>query len=112
VDAPTDADDRAVAFGALLERHLDAAYRLAGVILGNAAEADDATHDAALAAWRKRDGLRVSARFEPWFTRIVVNVCRDRLRGRRRHRVVEVTSAHRVERDDGSVADGTADTST
>jgi len=82
--------DRAAAFVALTERHLDAAYRLAGVILGDAAEAEDAAHDAALAAWRSRDLLRDEARFEPWFTRIVVNECRDRLRARRRSRVTEV----------------------
>jgi RNA polymerase sigma-70 factor, ECF subfamily len=82
--------DRAAAFVALTERHLDAAYRLAGVILGDAGEAEDAAHDAALAAWRSRDLLRDEARFEPWFTRIVVNECRDRLRARRRSRVTEV----------------------
>jgi RNA polymerase sigma-70 factor (ECF subfamily) len=80
-------------FGALMARHLDAAYRLAAVILGDAGEAEDAAHDAALAAWRSRDLLRDEARFEAWFTRIVVNVCRDRLRSRQRHRIVEIGGA-------------------
>jgi RNA polymerase sigma factor (sigma-70 family) len=83
------------AFAELTERHLDAAYRLAGVILGDAGEAEDAAHDAAVAAWRSRDLLRDEARFEAWFTRIVVNVCRDRLRARRRHRVVELVAEPR-----------------
>jgi RNA polymerase sigma-70 factor, ECF subfamily len=77
-------------FGALMARQLDGAYRLAAVILGDAGEAEDAAHDAALAAWRSRDLLRDEARFEAWFTRIVVNVCRDRLRSRQRHRIVEI----------------------
>lgn len=78
------------AFAALMERQLDAAYRLAAVILGDAGEAEDAVHDAAVSAWRSRELLRDEARFEAWFTRIVVNVCRDRLRSRSRHRVVEL----------------------
>ena len=78
------------AFAALMERQLDAAYRLAAVILGNAGEAEDAVHDAAVAAWRSRELLREDARFEAWFTRIVVNVCRDRLRAKSRHRVVQL----------------------
>ena len=81
---------RGDAFAALMERQLDAAYRLAAVILGDAGEAEDAAHDAALAAWRSRDRLRDDGRFEPWFTRILVNVCRDRLRARTRRRVVDL----------------------
>jgi RNA polymerase sigma-70 factor (ECF subfamily) len=68
-------------------RHLDAwldrSYGLANVILGDGSEAEEATHDAVLAAWRGLDGLRDPARVEAWFTRILVNVCRDRLRRRR-----------------------------
>ena len=67
-------------FAALTRRNLDAAYRLAWAILGNDAEADDATQDAFALAWRKRSSLREPDRFEAWFGRILVNVCRDRLR--------------------------------
>ena len=35
-------------------------------------------------AWRKWSTLRDPARFEPWFDRILVNTCRDRLRSGRR----------------------------
>jgi RNA polymerase sigma-70 factor (ECF subfamily) len=82
--------DRREAFAGLVERQLDGAYRLAAVILGDAVEAEDAVHDAALAAWRSRELLRDEARFEAWFTRIVVNGCRDRLRARKRHSVVDI----------------------
>jgi RNA polymerase sigma-70 factor, ECF subfamily len=85
--------DRADEFSALTDRHLDGAYRLATVILGDAMEAEDAVHDAAIAAWRGWSSLRDADRFEAWFGRIVVNTCRDRLRSRRRRPVVELLPA-------------------
>lgn len=77
-------DDRATAFAELLDRGLDAQYRLAAVILLDRLEAEDAVHDAAVVAWREFGRLRERDRFEAWFTRILVNGCRDRLRQRRR----------------------------
>ena len=71
---------RAAAFTRLADEHLDRAYRLARAILREEAEAQDATHDAFVQAWRKWETLRDPARFEPWFDRILVNICRDRLR--------------------------------
>ncbi len=81
--APNDV--RARLFGVLVDRDaLDRAYRTARLILGDPGEAEDATHDAALAAWRRFAELREAAKFEAWFGRILVNACRDRLRARRR----------------------------
>ena len=40
-------------------------------------------HDAVCAAWRGLDRLRDPAALEAWFTRILVNACRDHLRRRR-----------------------------
>ena len=76
----------------LLARHLDASYRLAAVILDDPVEAEDAVHDAAAAAWRSRSRLRDPGAFDAWFTRIVVNQCRDRLRARQRRRVLHLRS--------------------
>jgi RNA polymerase sigma-70 factor (ECF subfamily) len=76
--------ERERAFLRLADDHLDAAYRLARAILRDATEAQDATHDAFEQAWRKWSTLRDPARFEPWFDRILVNTCRDRLRSTRR----------------------------
>ena len=59
------------------------AFRLATVILGNRSDAEEATQDALERAWRARHALRDADRFEPWLQRIVVNVCRDRVRKRR-----------------------------
>jgi RNA polymerase sigma-70 factor, ECF subfamily len=76
---------REAAFLALADEHLDRAYGLARAILRDPAEAQDATHDAIVQAWRKWDTLRDRERFEAWFDRILVNICRNRLRSSRRH---------------------------
>ena len=82
--------ERAQAFLRLADGHLNAAYRLARAILRDPTDAQDATHDAFERAWRKWPTLRDPARFEPWFDRILVNTCRDRMRSGRRH-VVDIS---------------------
>ena len=77
-------NERAQAFLRLADDHLDAAYRLARAILRDPTEAQDATHDAFVQAWRKWEMLRDPSRFEPWFDRILINTCRNRLRSTRR----------------------------
>lgn len=80
----SDAEDRARAFRELAEDSLRDAYRLAGAILRDPAEAEDATHDAFVAGWQNWSTLRDVGKFDAWFRRIVVNVCRERLRSQRR----------------------------
>lgn len=90
--ALTDRPDRADVFADLVERSLDESYRLVRLILGDPAEAEDATHDAFVAAWRGWGGLRDPARFDAWFGRILVNTCRNRLRHRGRNRMADISS--------------------
>jgi RNA polymerase sigma-70 factor (ECF subfamily) len=73
---------------AMTPAELTRAYRLAGLFLGNAQDAEDATQDALLRAWRSASSLRDPARFDAWFDRILVNACRDRLRRRGRIRFI------------------------
>jgi RNA polymerase sigma-70 factor (ECF subfamily) len=75
--------ERAAAFTALLDRQLDARYRLALVIVGNRADAEEATHDAAIRAWQRWGSHRDPDQFEASFGRILVDVCQDRMRRRR-----------------------------
>jgi RNA polymerase sigma-70 factor (ECF subfamily) len=77
----------------LADRGLDRAFRLAGLILGDRAEAEDATQDALVRAWRASTTLRDPAGFDAWFDRILINVCRDRLRRRGKVRLVALDGA-------------------
>jgi len=77
----------------LADRGLDRSFRLAGLILGDRAEAEDATQDALVRAWRAAATLRDPTGFDAWFDRILINVCRDRLRRRGKVRLVTLDGA-------------------
>lgn len=73
---------------------VDEVYRLAARILGDRVAAEDAVQEAALRAWDRRASLRSRDSGPAWFTKIVVNVCRDELRRRgRKPRVVSLDVA-------------------
>ena len=67
-------------FAAALSNELPGAYRLAGYMLVDAAEAQDAVQDASVRAWRAWAQLREKDKFHSWFNQILVNVCRTTLR--------------------------------
>jgi RNA polymerase sigma factor (sigma-70 family) len=93
---------RAAAFAGLADRHLARAYRLATVLLASELEAQDAVQDAAIAAWERFDDLRDRDRFDAWFDRILVNGCRDRLRGRGRVRLIDLDATPEPASSDGT----------
>lgn len=64
------------------------AHRLATWILRDPAAAEDAVQEAAMAAWDGRRKLRHAENPAAWFTKIVVNVCRDELRRRSKRRLL------------------------
>src|SRR3974390_1635454 len=55
-------------------------------MLGSGAEAEDATQETLLKAWRGLGGFRGSGAFEGWLRRIATNVCLDALAGLRARR--------------------------
>jgi RNA polymerase sigma-70 factor (ECF subfamily) len=77
-----------VAYDALVRRKADAVYRTAFAILGSDADAQDATQEAFVAAWRGLASLRDADRFDAWLGRITMNACRMALR--RRAKVHEI----------------------
>jgi RNA polymerase sigma-70 factor (ECF subfamily) len=107
--AGSDGATRDAAFATLADRHLDRAYRLAAVLLGSELEAQDAVQDAAASAWARFGDLRDRDRFDAWFDRILVNGCRDRLRARRRVRLVELDPALHPAVQDGTGEAGERD---
>jgi RNA polymerase sigma-70 factor, ECF subfamily len=81
--------DRA-AFEALVQARLDEVYRTAMAILGNPADASDATQDAFVSAWRSITSLQNPSRFDAWLGRITINACRMSLRRRARIREIPI----------------------
>ena len=83
------AGDRA-AFEALVRLKVDAVYGTALAILGHEADAQDAVQEASVRAWRAWKDLRERDRFHAWFSQILVNVCRTRLRQLSKRRTLDV----------------------
>jgi RNA polymerase sigma-70 factor (ECF subfamily) len=102
------AEDRSAAFLDLLEPELPRCYKLAGYLLGDAIEAEDAVCEAVARAWQNLGRLREPERFPAWFGRIVTNACRDRLRHRKSARVVEIDDEAGGVRDRDPFADALA----
>lgn len=87
------------AFEQLVESRVDRIFRTACAILGNEADALDATQEAFIAAWVQLPRLRDSARFDAWLNRVILNGCRDVLRRRYRSREVELEGFERGTHD-------------
>lgn len=79
-----------IAFERLVTARADSAFRTARAILGNDADARDATQDAFVSAWRGLPRLRELESFDGWLRRILVNACRETLRGRQRVREISL----------------------
>ncbi len=75
----------------LATSELDRAYRIAGLMLNSQDEAQDVTQEALLSAWRSASSLRNPEGFQAWFDRILINLCIDRLRGRTKSRVLDIS---------------------
>jgi RNA polymerase sigma-70 factor (ECF subfamily) len=77
-------------FAGRLESELPMGYRLAGYLMADAAEAQDAVQEASVRAWRGWPALREKDSFHAWFSQILVNVCRTKLRQRSRRRTTDI----------------------
>ena len=84
---------RVATFQRLADERLDASCRLATAILRDDSQSEDAVHDAVVLAWQRWPTLRDVEKFDAWFSRIVVNVCRNRLRDARHRRTTDLSSA-------------------
>jgi RNA polymerase sigma-70 factor (ECF subfamily) len=93
---PETEADRIAAFQRLADQRLDASYALATAILRDDDVAQDAVHDAVIRAWVHWASLRDRSKFDAWFDRIVVNVCRDRLKAAKVRRATDIEYATTV----------------
>ena len=77
---------------------MEMSYRLAYVITGSATEAEDATQEALVKAWRALGRFRSGEPFRPWLLRIVANEARNRRRssGRRLRLALRVADEQRT----------------
>ncbi len=75
------------AYEEIVHRYQQVAFRIAYVITGSAADAEEAAQDAFVKAYRALDTFRTGAEPRPWLLRIVANEARNRVRsaGRRHH---------------------------
>lgn len=75
-----------------MHARIEAIYRISYAIVGDEADARDATQETFVAAWRRIRSLRDADRFEAWLQRIAVNSARMTLRANKRRRVREIPS--------------------
>lgn len=64
-------------FGAIYEAHSQSIYYLALRFLGDPTQAEDATHDVFLKAYRKIGQFRGDSGIRTWLYRITINHCRN-----------------------------------
>jgi RNA polymerase sigma-70 factor (ECF subfamily) len=69
------------AFEQLVEPHREVMFRVAYLIVRNAADAEDAAQDALVKAWRALGRFRRDAALRPWLITIAANEARNRRRG-------------------------------
>ena len=92
----------------LLRRHQDRVLGLAYRILGNRADALDASQEVFVAVFRKAASFRHQSAFTTWLYRLTVNACNDHARRRSRlpqpAEAVDVASPDAIGRADDRIA--------
>jgi RNA polymerase sigma-70 factor (ECF subfamily) len=76
-------DGNSDAFDELVRRHEDRIFALALRMLGQRADALEATQETFIAAFRRAGSFRGDSAFGTWLYRIGINACKDALRKRR-----------------------------
>jgi RNA polymerase sigma factor (sigma-70 family) len=89
------------AFAVLARGAIGRLFSAARLILRDDGQAEDATQEALVAAWRDLSALRDPDRFEAWLHRLLVRACyREAKRGRRRWAIeLQVRPIERIEPD-------------
>jgi RNA polymerase sigma-70 factor (ECF subfamily) len=83
------------AYGRLVERYRDVAFRTAYLVCRNAADAEDAAQEAFVKAYYALDRFRADRPLRPWILRIVTNEARNRRRSAGRRERLALRAAER-----------------
>ncbi len=87
------AGDKA-AFSRIVKRYASAAAGTARMLLGCHEDAQDASQEAFVKAWKNIARFDGRSKFYTWFSTILRNTCRDRLRKRKGKGTSELTDIH------------------
>ena len=79
-----------VAFEELVARHRDKIYARAFSMMRNEDEAVDLSQEAWVKSWQRLKQFQGDSSFGTWMTRIVINLCLDQLRKRKRQRTESI----------------------
>jgi RNA polymerase sigma-70 factor (ECF subfamily) len=82
IERATDGDQ--AAFGSLVERYQEVAFRAAYLIVRDSDTAQDVAQDAFIRAYRALRSFRRGEPFKPWLLRIVTNTAINEIRARSR----------------------------
>jgi RNA polymerase sigma-70 factor (ECF subfamily) len=88
------------AFEELVARHRDKIYARAFSMVRNEDEAFDISQEAWVKSWQRLKQFQGQSSFGTWLTRIVINLCLDQLRKRKRQRA---ESIEEMDEDHGGV---------
>src|SRR5437773_12216984 len=78
------------AFEELVARHRDKIYARAYSMMRNEEEAIDLSQEAWVKSWQRLKQFQGESSFGTWMTRIVINLCLDQLRKRKRQRTESI----------------------
>jgi RNA polymerase sigma-70 factor (ECF subfamily) len=90
------------AYEELVRRYQDLAFRVAYLITGSAAEAEDAAQEGFVRAYRALNRFRPGAPLRPWLLRIVANAARNRRIAAARHPTLALSAAMDRPSDDAT----------
>ena len=90
------------AFEKLVQDYSEVAFRVAYLITGSSADAEDVAQESFFKAYRNLAGFRAGSPWRPWLLRIVANEARNRRRSVGRRPQLELDEAASVARDDPS----------
>jgi RNA polymerase sigma-70 factor (ECF subfamily) len=81
----------------LVERHRDLAFRVAYLVTGSAADAEDAAQEGFVKAYTQIRRFKPGSPFRPWLLKIVGNEARNRRRSEGRRLAHELRAASRAD---------------